>query len=320
MNSHVGITPLRRQSRARPIDDVVAGLRADPKRLPARLLYDAHGARLFDQICMLDAYYLTRVELGLLAVHARAIADHVGPGVRMIEPGCGAGVKTQLVLGALERPTGVVAIDVCADQLAITKQQLETAYPGLEIQAVCADYMSSFALPPPRREPARTLVFFPGSTIGNLEPDEAVGFLAHLGRLAGPRGALVLGTDSTCDPDCLLDAYDDPGGVTAEFDLNVLEHLNRSRSAGFDPDTFVHRAVWNATRSRIEMHLVSRIDQTVVVAGVPIEFRSGEAIVTEHCYKLPTGDMAALLEHAGWHVRRLFTADDHDVHLWLCDR
>lgn len=322
MNSEVGLTPQRRPSmiRAATGDDVLAGMLASPKRLPARLLYDARGARLFERICALDAYYLTRVELALLRAHARAIAEHVGERARMIEPGSGAGVKTRLVLDALEAPASIVAIDVSADQLAATTRQLRAEYPGLAVDAVCADYTSPFALPPERRASERTLVFFPGSTIGNLEPAEAVRFLAHLGRLAGPRGTLVLGSDSTNDPERLLAAYDDPGGVTAEFDRNVLAHVNRIRGATFDPSTFEHRAVWNAAQSRIEMHLVSRGEQTVVVAGVPIAFRRGEPIVTEHCYKLPTGEMAALLEHAGWHVRRLFTADEHDVHLWMCDR
>jgi L-histidine N-alpha-methyltransferase len=302
-------------------DEILIGLRHAHKRLPAKLLYDPRGARLFDRICSLDAYYLTRTELALLAEHLPAIAAQVGPDARVIEPGSGEGIKTRMLLAALDRPGCYVPIDVCGEQLARTAATLRAEVSGLEVHPVCADYLSRFELPATQHAHAgRTLVFFPGSTIGNLEPDDAQAFLARFAELAGPRGLLVLGADSTDDPDVLLRAYDDEDGVTAEFNLNVLRHLNRIRNAAFDPSTFIHRAVWSAEHSRIEMHLISRCSQTVLVAGEPIHFKRGESIVTEHCYKYQPAVLSTILNRAGWHARRVFTDDERPVRLWLAER
>lgn len=300
-------------------DDVIAGLRAPHKHLPCKLLYDARGAELFEQICTLDEYYPYRAELALLERHLPDIARTLGPAARVIEPGSGAGKKTRMLLAALDRPASYVPIDVSAEQLADTARALAAAQPGLDVVPIVADYTGALDLPP-APGPGRTCVFFPGSTIGNFEPDEARQFLARLGELAGPGAALVLGADATTDPDALLRAYDDPHGVTAAFDLNVLAHLNRSHAATFDLSAFLHRAVWNAARSRVEMHLVSRRRQVVMVAGEPIAFDRGEAIVTEHCYKHPPEALAALLAAAGWRVARVFADADGRMRLWLAER
>jgi dimethylhistidine N-methyltransferase len=210
-----------------------------------------------------------------------------------------------------------VPIDVSSEQLAATARELGAAFPGLEVVPITADYTQPLELPPPGRGVGRSLVFFPGSTIGNFEPDEARRFLAGMAELAGPGAAIVLGADSNTDPDALLRAYDDTQGVTAAFDLNVLAHLNRSHAATFDLSAFLHRAVWDAARSRIEMHLVSRRRQVVHVAGEPIALERGEPIVTEHCYKHAPDALAALLGGAGWQVSRVF-ADAHGrMRLWL---
>jgi L-histidine Nalpha-methyltransferase len=266
-------------------DDVLAGLRAPHKHLPCKLLYDARGAELFEQICTLDEYYPYRSELALLDRHLPAIAQAIGPAARVIEPGSGAGKKTRMLLSALDRPASYVPIDVSAEQLVATARELAEALPGLEVTPIAADYTQRLELPPPAPGTGRTVVFFPGSTIGNFEPDEARRFLAGMAELAGPGAAIVLGADANTDPDELLQAYDDAQGVTAAFDLNVLAHLNRSHAANFDLTAFLHRAVWDAQRSRIEMHLVSRRRQVVQVAGEAIALDRGEAIVTEHCYK-----------------------------------
>jgi len=301
-------------------DDVIAGLRAPHKQLPCKLLYDARGAELFDQICGLEEYYPYRSELALLDRHLPELARSIGPAARVIEPGSGAGVKTRMLLAALDRPASYVPIDVSAEQLAATARELATAFPGLEVAPVAADYTQPLELPPAAPGTGRTAVFFPGSTIGNFEPEDARRFLARMAELAGPGAALVLGADSNTDTDALLQAYDDPQGVTAAFDLNVLAHLNRSHAATFDLSAFLHRAVWNAARSRVEMHLVSRRRQTVEVAGEPIQLERGEAIVTEHCYKHPPAVVAALLAAAGWRVGQVF-ADPHGrMRLWLAER
>jgi L-histidine Nalpha-methyltransferase len=300
-----------------PTDDVLDGLRVARKHLPCRLLYDAHGAELFERICTLEDYYPTRSELALLEAHLPAIATAVGPRARVLEPGSGAGVKTRMLLRALAAPVGYLPIDISREQLDDNARALRAEFPGLEVQPVCADYTGPLELPAPARPAARTLAFFPGSTIGNFEPDAARAFLARLRELAGPGGLLLLGADSNTDRDSLERAYDDREGVTAAFDRNVLAHVNRTHAATFDPDAFAHRAVWNAARSRIEMHLVSLRRQTVQVAGAPIHFDRGEPIVTEHCYKHPRPAVAALLAAAGWSVLRT-NADPHArMHLWL---
>jgi uncharacterized SAM-dependent methyltransferase len=172
-------------------------------------------------------------------------------------------------------------------------------------------------VPAARPGTGTTLVFFPGSTIGNFEPDDARAFLARFRRLAGPGAMLVLGADANQDTEQLLRAYDDSQGVTAAFDLNMLTHINRTHAATFDVSAFMHRAVWDAQRSRIEMHLVSRRKQVVEVAGEPIAFERGEPIVTEHCYKHPPGVLSTLLRDAGWTVRDVFVDAHGRMRLWL---
>lgn len=299
-------------------DDVLAGLRAPRKHLPCKLLYDARGAELFEQICELDEYYPYRSELALLETSLPAIARAVGPAARVIEPGSGAGKKTRMLLAALDRPASYVPIDVSAEQLAHTARALDAAFPGLDVVPIAGDYTAELALPPARPGVGTSLVFFPGSTIGNFEPDDARRFLARFARLAGPNAMLVLGADANQDTEQLLRAYDDAKGVTAAFDLNLLAHLNRTHAATFDLSAFMHRAVWDGARSRIEMHLVSRRKQTVEVAGEAITFERGEPIVTEHCYKHPPEALAALLRGAGWTPRDVFVDAHGRMRLWLC--
>jgi dimethylhistidine N-methyltransferase len=307
---------------ARPLDpfagdDALSGLRAPHKHLPCKLLYDERGATLFEQICALDEYYPYRSELAMLDRHLPAIAADIGAAARVIEPGSGAGKKTRMLLAALESPASYHPIDVSAEQLATTAHELAAAFPGLDIAPIVADYMLPLELPPPVPGTGRSAVFFPGSTIGNFEPDEAPRFLAHMAELAGPGGALVLGADSNANIDELLRAYDDSQGVTAAFDLNVLAHLNHSRGANFDLTAFLHRAVWNAQRSRIEMHLVSRRRQTVEIDGEMFAFERGEAIVTEHCYKHTPEALETMLDGSGWRVRQVFADLRGRMRLWL---
>jgi L-histidine N-alpha-methyltransferase len=298
-------------------DDVLAGLSAPRKTLPCRLLYDARGAELFEQICTLDEYYPTRSEIALLGETLPSLAAEIGADVRVVEPGSGAGVKTRMLLRALERPVGYVPIDISREQLDENAIALRAEFPAIDVQPVCGDYMSAIELPPPVRQPSRTLAFFPGSTIGNFEPDEARGFLA---RLAGLADVLLLGADANNDRDELVRAYDDGLGVTAAFDKNMLAHVNRTHDATFDLDAFTHRAVWDASHHRIEMHLVAIRAHTVRVGGQTIRFARGESIVTEHCYKHPRTAIAALLADAGWRHVRVEADPRGRMHLWLAIR
>ncbi len=299
------------------IDEVIAGLRDPIKHLPCKLLYDARGAELFERICDVADYYPTRNELALLGASLSAIAAAVGPHVRVIEPGSGAGIKTRMLLRALASPATYIPIDVAEDQLDTNADALRGELPGLEVLPVLADYTQKLCLPSSSRAYERTLVFFPGSTIGNFEPDDARQFLRRFGNLAGPGGMLLLGADSNSDRDALLRAYDDSEGVTAAFDLNILAHINRTHAATFELDGFMHRAIWNAARSRIEMHLVSKRKQTVTVAGERISFERGEPIVTEHCYKHTPAALEAMLRSAGWTVTETFVDGDARMRLWL---
>jgi dimethylhistidine N-methyltransferase len=299
------------------LDDVLAGLRGASKSLPCRLLYDARGAELFEQICALPEYYLTRAELALLDAHLPAIAAAVGPDARVIEPGSGAGTKTRRLLTTLDRPASYMPIDVSAEQLDVNAAALRREFPGLEVEPVCGDYTTQLALP---RSSRRTLVFFPGSTIGNFEPEPARCFLARFGQLAGPNAHLVLGADANADAEELLRAYDDAAGVTAAFNKNVLAHVNRTHDATFDLDQFLHRAMWNAARSRVEMHLVSRREQVVRVGADRIRFRRGESIVTEHCYKHAPPVVEAMLAATGWRLVEVFADPEARMRLWLARR
>jgi dimethylhistidine N-methyltransferase len=300
-------------------DDVVVGLRQQPKRLPCRLLYDEIGASLFEQITGIDDYYPTRNELRLLDAHLPEIANEIGVAARVIEPGSGSGIKTKRLLKALDRPACYIGIDVAVDALAYTASVLRAELPDLEVYPIYADFTQQFTLPPPRRPIGKTLVFFPGSTIGNFEPHDAVAFLSRLQRLAGPGARLLLGADGTHDKDALVHAYDDLDGVTAEFNKNVLAHLNRSRGADFDIDSFDHRAVWNDKHARVEMQLVSRVEQQVRIGDEIISFAAGEPLVTEHCYKHSIEAMRGILGAAGWTPRQVYTAQEQPVRLWLCE-
>jgi len=313
----IGTSTARNASHA---DDVLAGLRGEPKRLPCRLFYDARGAALFETITTLPEYYLTRSELALLERHLPEVSRAVGPRARVVEPGSGAGRKTRMLLGALERPAAYVPIDVSREQLERNARALRIEFDGLEVVPVCGDYTRPLQVPAPRARFERTIVFFPGSTIGNFEPDEARRFLARFGDLAGPRAMLLLGADSNGDRESLVAAYDDARGVTADFNRNALAHLNRAYDATFDLDAFDHRAVWSPDCSRIEMHLVSRRKQVVHVAGEAVRFERGEVIVTEHCYKHRPEVVASMLEDAGFRVRREYADELGRMRLWLGER
>ena len=298
-------------------DEVIEGLGSIVKSLPCKLLYDARGADLFEKITTVEDYYLTRSELALLEAKLPAIAKRVGPNARVIEPGSGAGRKTRMLLAALDRPATYVPIDVAEDQLAATAATLNAAFPDLEVLPVLGDYTQKLTLPVSTRPTGTTVVFFPGSTIGNFEPEEARRFLTELATLSGPDAMILLGADGNSNRDELLRAYDDREGVTADFDLNILAHINATHGADFDLAQFSHRAVWNATKSRIEMHLVSQKPQTVTIGGQRFAFTRGEHIVTEHCYKHAPATLEQIMRDSGWYVAETFVDPDQRMRLWL---
>ncbi len=287
--------------------DVLTGLSASPPSLPSKYFYDEEGSRLFDRITALDAYYPTRTEVGILEAHLGEIAEVVGPGVVLIEYGSGSSTKTRLLLDALPDLAAYVPIDISAEHLEATAEALRADYPRLRIEPVAADYTRPLSLPDDPEKRRKRVVFFPGSTIGNFEPEEARRFLAQIADVAGPGGGLLLGVDRKKDVAVLERAYNDPEGVTAAFNRNLLARLNRELGADFDLGAWAHRAHYDAEAGRVEMHLVSTRPQTVHIGGRSFDFEAGDSIHTENSYKYAPGELAALAEPAGLRLEREWT-------------
>jgi dimethylhistidine N-methyltransferase len=290
-------------------DEVLAGLNERQKTLPCKYFYDAQGSLLFDAICGLPEYYLTRTELGIMQTHLDAMAAALGPRVMLVEPGSGSSVKTRLLLEHLTEPVAYVPVDISREHLVNAADRLNRQYPLREVLPVCADFNRAFEVPAPARLAARTAVYFPGSTLGNFAPPEAAALLRHMRQLAGTGGALLVGIDLRKDKALLERAYDDAAGVTARFNLNLLARINRELDADFDLSRFHHRALFNERESCIEMHLVSTARQTVRVAGERFEFRAGEYILSERSYKHTPERFAALATRAGLKIEKQWTDD-----------
>lgn len=285
------------------LDDVLAGLSRRPKTLPSKYFYDERGSALFDAICDLPEYYLTRTELQIMTAHAAEMAEVLGPRVVLVELGSGSSVKTPLLLDPLHEPAAYVPVDISREHLSRTAADLDGRYPQLAVLPVCADFTQPFELPatPPRRCVA---AYFPGSTIGNFEPGAARRLLAQIRALVGDDGWLLIGIDLAKAPDIINAAYNDSAGVTARFNLNLLARINRELGADFDLDGFCHRAVYLPQRQRVEMHLVAQRAQTVHVGGRRITFAAGESIHTENSYKYTRDGFARLAANAGFTPRR----------------
>ena len=290
--------------------DVLAGLRATPKTLPCKWFYDARGSALFEAICHLPEYTLTRTELEIMQAHAPAMAAACGPRCCLIEYGSGASLKTRLLLDRLEAPAAYVPVDLSVEFLARTALDLRREYTRLYVAPLVADFAGDLAVPSVPEPLGRRVVYFPGSTIGNFGPDAARRLFTSVARLVGPSGGFLVGADGTRDAATLEAAYDDAQGVTAAFNLNLLQRINVELGGTFALRQFARRAVWNAAERRIEMHLVSRRTQTVELAGVPLRFAEGESTCTEHSYKYDREDLAGFAAAAGFTVAQAWTAPD----------
>ncbi|MDQ2972767.1 MAG: L-histidine N(alpha)-methyltransferase, partial [Pseudomonadota bacterium] len=301
--------PLRdhRPGRDEILDDVLAGLRRAPKRLPSKYFYDARGSQLFERICEQPEYTLMRDELAIMRARADEIAAVVGPDALVVEYGSGSGLKTRLLLEHLRTPVAYVPVEISRSALTASVQALRRDFPGIEMLPVCADFTRSVALPRPARRARRTLVYFPGSTIGNFETREAAQLLRQMRAEMGRDGAALIGVDLQKDPATLEAAYNDAAGVTAEFTLNMLVRFNRELGTDFDLATFRHRARWNPLAGRIETHIVSKVEQTVRVDGETFRFDAGETMLVEYSGKYSLEAFARLAEHAGLRVARVWT-------------
>lgn len=285
------------------------GLSQDAKSLSPKWFYDALGCELFEEITTLPEYYLGRTERAILQARLPAIAAQVPDGAALVELGSGASVKTRLLLDGLPHLWGYVPVDIAEAFLRRTAARLAADYPALTVTPVVADFMAPVPLPDLQGRPV--VGFFPGSTLGNLGPDQAIELLGRL-RAWPNHHALILGVDLVKAPARLEAAYDDAQGVTAAFNLNLLTRLNREAGADFDLSAFRHRAVWNAAEYRVEMHLQSLRAQTVTVAGRAFAFREGETIHTENSHKFTAERLSEMAGAAGWHLDTVLTDPDGD--------
>ena len=265
--------------------EILDGLRAEQPTLPCKLFYDEHGSQLYEQITALDEYYPYRAEVEILERHGPAIARALGEGALVVEYGSGSSVKTRLLLDCLPDCAGYVPIDISGEHLARAARSIAEHYPGLHVEHLCADFTEPVRLPAHFAVQRRRVAFFPGSTIGNFDPPAATRLLRNIRDLVGAGGRLLVGVDIPKDRATLERAYDDPHGVTARFNRNILTHINRLFGADFDPDCFRHEAIWNPQRSRVEMHLRCIRDHDATLAGERIAFSRGQSIWTESSHK-----------------------------------
>jgi dimethylhistidine N-methyltransferase len=286
--------------------DLARALATRPRSISPKYFYDARGSQLFDRICELPEYYPTRTELAILSDHADEIARQMGPRAEIVEFGAGSCVKVGLLLDAMDRPARYLPIDISGQHLAASAAQLRAQYPELDVQPVVADYTQRLLLPAPVSGDGQRVGFFPGSTIGNFTPAEALHFLQVAGQVLRG-GALLLGADLIKDPAALHAAYNDAQGVTAAFNLNLLARANRELGADFVPEQFAHSAFYNAPLQRIEMHLVSRCRQQVKLAGQSHGFEEGDTLHTENSYKFTIEGLRALAARAGFRPGPVWT-------------
>jgi len=298
-----GFNPGQDQFRA----EVLSGLQKSQKELPCKYFYDEQGSLLYERICTLDEYYIPRTEATIMEAHIEEMVELPGPHVLLIEYGSGNCAKSRILLDHLHNLAAYVPIDISREQLLRVTKQLTSDYPELEVLPVCADYTSSFELPVPKRPSDRIVVYFPGSTIGNFEPTLAKLFLEHIAVICGPGGGLLIGVDLKKDPTVLHHAYNDRQGVTAAFNLNLLERINRELGCDFQLEWFEHYACYNPREGRIEMHLVSLKDQTVHLDNVTIPFAEGESIWTESSYKFSLDEFEQMVTAAGFRVEHVWT-------------
>ncbi|TQV86956.1 L-histidine N(alpha)-methyltransferase [Aliikangiella coralliicola] len=279
-------------------DDVIDGLSKKQKSLPCKYFYDQVGSELFEEICQLDEYYVTRSELELIDTIKSELAQLIGSNAVIIEPGAGAGIKIQKLLATLDTPSTYVPIDISRDFLNYSGEIIKQKFPNIDVFPVAADFTQSFKWLDYTVQSNR-VVFFPGSTIGNFDPAQAESFLSNVGEIIGSKGAIIIGVDLVKPIAQLEAAYNDQKGITAEFNKNILVRINNELNGNFDLDLFEHDAFFNVEKSRIEMHLKSKEDQSVIINEQQIDFKESERIHTENSYKYSIDSFVELAQRAG---------------------
>lgn len=285
--------------------EVIEGLSRTPKKISPKFFYDQHGSELFDEICLQPEYYPTRTEVGILQANANQIAALIGAECVLVELGSGASEKVRLLFDALS-PASYMGVDISKDFLLLSTRRLAHDYPELEVHAVCADFSQQLELPVQTGR-GQVVAFFPGSSIGNFEPAAAVRFLTEVAECVGQGGKLLIGVDLKKDSAILNSAYNDVAGVTAAFNLNLLQRMQDELNAELELNAFHHRAFYNAAQGRVEMHLVSEREQTIVLANEVFEMAAEESIHTESSYKYSLDEFATLASRAGFMVERVWT-------------
>lgn len=290
---------------------LIAGLRQPQKMISPKYFYDETGSKLFEDITRLPEYYLTDIELGIMEVHIDEMADAIGKEASLIEFGAGSGMKTRLLLEHMHSPAVYVPVDISEEHLLDSQRRIQEDFPDIEVIPVAADFLHPFDLPNPETMPRRNVVYFPGSTIGNFEDNDALELMRVMHGEAGEDGALLIGVDLQKDPTVIDAAYNDSAGVTAEFNLNMLRHLNREFGSDFDIESFEHRATYKPDEGRVVVELVSTKRQKANVGDARIEFERDETIITEYSHKYTLEGFAALAKEAGFSVDKVWT-DEHD--------
>jgi L-histidine N-alpha-methyltransferase len=302
------------------LDELIEGLRRDEKMISPKYFYDERGSQLFDEITRLPEYYPTETELAIMQDNIGEMADLIGEQASLIEFGSGSSTKIRVLLDHLKSLAVYVPVDISEEHLVAAAEQLQADYPDLEILPVVADFMQPFDLPSPTIMPVRNIVFFPGSTIGNFTEDAALDLLEVMHHEAKEGGALLIGVDLQKDPAILEAAYNDSRGITAEFNLNMLRHINREYGANFDLDAFQHRAEYNEAAGRIEIRLDSTADQRIRLGDAEIEVAAGEAILTEYSHKYTLEGFAAMAREAGFEVKRVWMDEERLFSVQYCER
>ena len=292
------------------LSEVIEGLSLNPKRLPSKLFYDEKGSTLFDDICNLDEYYPTRTELKIMEDNIEEMSALLGKGTLLIELGSGSSIKIRLLLDNIPGLAGYVPVDISAGHLIQSSYELKELYPHIDIFPVVADYTKDFELPAIDKNYDHKAVYYPGSTIGNFTTSQAKNFLKRIAKICGRNGGAIIGVDLRKDEKVLEAAYNDKRGVTAAFNLNILEHLNNELNSDFDLSKFQHLAFFNDKESRIEMHLVSKENQDVHFNGSTIHFEKGEQILTEYSYKYTLESFAKLASDY-FDVRKVWTDENN---------
>jgi dimethylhistidine N-methyltransferase len=304
----------------REIKELVEGLQRPEKMISPKYFYDERGSQLFDQITHLPEYYPTETELGIMNDNIGEIAAAVGERASLIEYGSGSGRKTRILLENLDDLAAYVPVDISEDHLLASARKRQAEFPNIEVLPVVADFTRPFELPTPARTPRRNIVYFPGSTIGNFTHDEAIELLAVMHAEAGARGAVLIGVDLQKDPEIIERAYNDSAGVTAEFNLNMLRHLNREFGADFSLDAFSHSAKYNREHGRVELRLVSSQPQAVSIGDEKILIEKDEAILTEYSHKYTLDGFAAMAESVGLRATEVWMDADGLFSVQFCVR